>query len=656
MSIFGKKPPKGPIVGVPTPSAARPPLFDTGEPVSDSADLQRILALPRRDVLDLESPRATAMVEHLTAKFARARTTPCECREIDPSRFLKGRNGCITRLLPIQAQMLHEIGLVNGLLGAVAVGAGKTIAGILAIFMLRAEDSSSGNRVVTGRCETALLLVPPSLIEQLWIDYRLLREHFEVPSLIVHGAPAEIPAQMIKGYPVLHVLAYSRLSLPTSSDLLRRIAPDAIICDEVDRMKDPGSAGTSRVLRRFGEKGDTRFCGWTGSLSDKSISEFAHLAALALRENSPLPLDPDAVKDWGRALDAVDNPAPPGALGQLCLPNEEVCTETAREGFYRRFSETPGIVVGGGDVVLAAGTNTEIELVLQTREPPRIPAEVEECLRSIRGFIRPDGEELIDALAMAKCALEAACGLYYRWVFPRGERKEVILEWLAARKDWNRSLRHKLLPREEWLDSPQLCEHAAGRAWGDRAPDPSRPDWKAEHWPRWRDIKDQVKPKTEAVRVHDFLARDAANWAHQHRGIVWYDIVEMGLWVSELAKLPMHAGGKDAGKRIRGEQGDRSIIASLDSHGRGRNGLQNIFAEQLIVNAPASATRWQQWAGRLYRRGQSSEQIASWVYLHTREVRKSFRQALRRASYVKGTQGQAQKISQAWRGELDEEE
>ena len=317
-----------------------------------------------------------------------------------------------------------------------------------------------------------------------------------------------------------------------------------------------------------------------------------------------MPLDESVVEDWGRALNA-DGEAPPGALAALCLPGEPVTTETAWAGFHRRFSETPGIITASSGKVIIEGGTTEVQLILRERVPEKLPPKIEEALAKVRAFWRPDtlvgseyDEPLLTALEQAKCAQEVVTGVLYRWRFDPingvPQKRELIGEWYKARKDFFCELRSKLLPREQWLDSPNLCERAAMRAWGDLPEDPTRPSWRSEYWPRWRDIKDRVQYQTEAKRLDDYLVRDAAAWAREHTGIVWYKLVEFGKWVAEVSGLPLHGGGPKAPGLLKREDGRRSIVASIQSHGRGRDGLQRIFSEQLIANNPSSATMWEQ--------------------------------------------------------------
>ena len=103
-----------------------------------------------------------------------------------------------------------------------------------------------------------------------------------------------------------------------------------------------------------------------------------------------------------------------------------------------------------------------------------------------------------------------------------------------------------------------------------------------------------------------------------------------------------HGDGAEA--RIKAEKGDRSIIASTDSHGRGRDGLQYLFCEQLFTTPPASGRLAEQWLARLHRQGQKSERVNAEFYLHVRELRESLERAMARAEFASTTWGAEQKL------------
>lgn len=596
-------------------------------PVEDSEDLQRVIALPRR--AQVEGTRAEALTLMMTERYRVERTSQCECR----TRF---NRDCITELLPTQAWALHEIGITGGLLGPIGVGHGKTILDLLAPLAVRG-------------CKLAVLLVPPGLVKQLIHDYELVGQHFRMPSLVVHGKDW---SNIIPGSPVLHVYPYSRLSRPESTVFLESLKPDLIIADEAHKLRHGETATTSRVIRYFQAHPETRFCAWSGSITDASIKDYWHLSLLALRRGSPLPTSRPVVEDWARAVDAVEWAAPMGALEQLCDDSGE---DDVRSAFHRRLVQTKGVVA-----TTSASISTELEIL--ERVPTDVPFAIMSALDSVREtWCRPDGEEFVEQLEVAACLRQIACGFYYRWKFPNGEPEELIDRWRATRKEWHRELRDTLKKLRasadptaaEHLDSPKLLKNAAQRYHGDRAPEKGLPAWQSEWWPRWRDVEQLVKPETETVRLDPYLVEDAAAWAHEQRGIVWYDSRAFGVWLAEVARLPMIAGGPtcETGRcgicpdcRLKTERGDRSIILSIKAHGTGRNGLQFLYDDQLIAQPPSSSMAWEQLLGRLHRIGQKADIVRARFYRHTEELESYVDAAVRKATYVQGTIGSAQKL------------
>lgn len=586
-------------------------------PVGDSPDLQRILRLARRPPPDKIT--SEALIEIETEKYRRKNAPPCKCAAILKARGQKPRK-CITRLRRSQAWILYELAQVGGLLGQVGVGHGKSLADLLAPLAMGLKHG-----------EVAVLLCPPGNVEEIISDYELAGAHFEMPSITCFGRIDYTVAR--PGMPSLYVVPYSMISRPEFTHWMDKVAPKAIIADEVDKLRHLDTATVGRIARCMQARPETKFAGWTGSLSDKGLLDFYHLLIWALRYNSPLPLNKEVVQDWGRALNPSEDPASPGALLSLCAPGENVGA-----GFQRRLAETMGFVITTEGAI-------DAPMVVTRKEAPPIPEEIERALYNLRAdMVRPDGEQFADPLRVAECAKQLACGFFYKWIYPRDEPKELIEEWFEARKEWFAQLRWFVQERRPGLDSEKLGTDAARRAWGELEGD--GPQWKATKWPRWQRVKDLVQPDTKAVRVHDFLARDAALWALQNRGIVWYAHKEFGLWVAELSGLPLHEGGPGARERILAETGERSIVASMDSHGRGRDGLQFAFRDQLITSPPASGGKWEQLLGRLHRPGQEADIVRASFYAHTIELDRSYRTALLCADYTSDRIGTAQKLRQ----------
>lgn len=620
--------------------AGAPEVFGSKPPVKRSPDLARVVALPRRDPLEPGSPTALAMIEMMTRRFGRE-NPHCQCSQIAPV----GTRDCITRLREIQAWSLYEIGISQGLLGLVGVGHGKTLIDLLAPFACEG-------------CKTALLFIPSNVVDQFMLDYVHVGQHFVMPSLVVHGRNR---SNIVPGAPVLHVLPYSRLQRAPATDFLERLAPDLIIADEAHNLSNLDAAGASRVLRYMMGHPAARFISWSGSMSDDSIEDYAHLSYFGLRQRSPLPMDSEVIKEWASAIDPPktpgDWPAPPGALLEFCAPGEHV-----QEGFHRRLVDTLGVVHTQTSAI-------DAELQIDEREPPEMPENLAAMLDDVREtWIRPDGETLVDQLSVARCCRELAAGFYYRWRFPLvngvPQRKEQIEKWMSVRQAWNSELRKKLAAREEHLDSALLCARAASRFYGydvaeevasetsgDAAGETRRADrvsklpvWESKFYPAWRAIRTTVVYETEAIRVSDYLARDAAQWALENHGIVWYGQKEFGKWVAELSGLPLHGGGPDAGRRIAQEAGRTSIICSIQSHGTGRNGLQKLYHRQLVANPMSSGSAWEQLLGRLYRIGQKAPRVYASFYRHTKELAQQVDRALARALYVQRTLGASQKF------------
>lgn len=319
----------------------------------------------------------------------------------------------------------------------------------------------------------------------------------------------------------------------------------------------------------------------------------------------------------------------------------------------------------GSAHVKVAGGEALVQNSINERVIAEIPSIVKEALDKVRNFQRPDtlagskyDEEIVEAMEQARYAQQVATGMFYRWIFPRGEAPSLIDEWFAARKLYRKEQRYKLFENVEFLDSPGNLEDAAKRFWGDAPTHDLEgrplPQWKSEAWPRWRDVMDKVAPETQAVRLHDFLVLDAIEWAHQNRGIIWYNMVEFAQWMGELSGFPIHAGGRNADRAIRNERGDRPIISSIASNGRGRNGLQYLYNKQLIAQTPASARRYEQLLARLHRNGQKDLIVTTDVYLHVPEIAKSFENALMKAKYVTETTIQNQRITDGWGGSDDD--
>lgn len=621
--------------------------------VSTSGEMRRVLALPRRG-LELDgTERAETIIDIEMERYARpvVQGRRCRCAELDPDRHRE--EGCIERLRLPQAQALREIAICGGLLGPIGVGHGKTLIDLLGVLAFRHYDKAINDVV---------LLVPPGLAVQLEGDYVYYGQHFKMPQIVFHGidyantlVKLDTRVPLERGAPCVHVVPYSRLSRPESTVWLEQhLKPQAIIADECHKLRSAGrpknkGATGSRVWRYMEEIApNTKFVGLSGSMTAKQIQDYWHLVKWALRGGSPLPTDGAIVDEWGGAINPSDNPADPGRLVELCEPGEHLYA-----GFRRRVAETIGVVT-------TAAPSVAVALTLNERKAPPIPAEVNAHLKMLRDEnIRPDGEELLTALEVASCAMQLSFGFYYRWIYPRCEfprDEQLVLDWKATRKAYFKEVRGMLKDPAEHMDSPRLVMNAAERHYGLRPKKHGLPTWASLHFPAWNKIRGLVFAETEAVCFNDFIVQDVAQWAHENRGVIWYEHDAIGEWVAQISGLPKYGGGRATKEAMlgnpktgsRGEDGSRSIICSVKAHGTGTNGLQHRFRRCVLLHITPDPNLVEQTLGRLHRPGQNHDVEADF-YRHTPEMRKQLEDALAAAYYVEGTGFGAQKIIRAYR-------
>jgi hypothetical protein len=503
------------------------------------------------------------------------------------------------RLRPIQALALAEARRANGLFGPIGVGAGKSDISLLLPVVMRSK--------------VAVLLVPANLREKVFQqDYPTLVQHYRLPRL------ANAKVQTLDAECVLHVHSYNELSSANQHDLLERLQPDLVICDEAHALRHPSAARTRRFLNYFRAHRDTRLCVLSGTMTSKSIKDYAHLAWLSLRENAPVPTKWTVLEEWAAALDSGPVLAPPGALLKFCRDAEPV-----REGFRRRIVETPGVVATSEGAI---GTS----LVFSER-PLRVPPDVKTALKTMREtWTTPDdGEAFDDILTLHRYARQLAAGFYYRWIWPRNEPATVRATWLDARKAWNREVANFLTYRAKpGIDSPLLLAKACadGRV-------------SSMNYERWAAVRDTAKPDVEAVWLDDYLVDDAIDWGRESAGIVWYEHAALGVRIAEKGGFPLFGPGADG---ILKERGTRTIVASIKAHGTGKN-LQ-CYSRNLVTTAPTSGTVWEQLLGRTHRPGQEADEVTIDVYRHTLEMRSAMTKALRDAQYQESTTGNRQKL------------
>lgn len=596
-----------------------------GQAVGESRDLRRVVALPLRKRPD------DATLRRWAAEFKEELGTEvdtCECRT-------KFNRRCCSELMPVQAWLLHEAREVGGILGPVGVGHGKTLCDLL-------------TPMVSGGTRNALLLLPPNLKSQMLdVDWHFYGQHWKLPNLA--GGRFYAP-----GRPTLHVVAFSELSGSKSTDLLQRIRPDTVVVDEAHSVRNRSAARTKRFLRYFAQQPSTKLFCWSGTLTSKSLKDYAALSHYALRDGSPTPEHWPTVEEWAGHLDPSEFRSPPGRLS--------VFGPDARVGYAQRVTETKG-VISSGDT-----SSCQASLVISER-PFKLPQVVSKHLESLeKTWARPDGEELIDAMSVGRCGRELSCGFFYRWRWPRKEPTPVIERWLEVRKEWHKELREKLKNNRPHMDSPLLCAKAAIR-WhkgyvhvernseGEETkrfeipPHKSNgplPTWDSQWWPEWEKVRDTAKPETEAVWIDESFVADCLKWLSDGPGIAWYEFDGLAKRVlqraGERGLSITHACPGDVGnQRVLRLTGREAVVASIRAHGTGKNMQQ--FSRNLVVNPPSSGGDWEQLIGRTFRNGQEADEVLFHVYRHSEPVRKSVAKARDLSKYIEESFGAKQSLA-----------
>jgi hypothetical protein len=549
--------------------------------VRHSAELGRIAAIPRREWAD----GAPDLAQVLTASLRTAR----------------GRMS----LFPIQASALKESWENQGFFGPIGVGRGKTLISLLLPFVLESKRP--------------LLVLPTKLIEKTKREQRELSVQWKIPNWV-------------------RIESYEYFSSVKNKFELERFAPDLIVFDEVHKLKDKKAARTKRFARYVaarrseelaantngGRVVPLRVCAMSGTITSKSIRDFAHIVQWCIPRHSPVPWVWTDLEEWCYALDEIQNEGQrydPGALLAFCTAEENGLdpTQAARRGFARRLHQTPG-VVSTGDVDSNLGASIQISEL----ESPASAAIDAAFVDLRKAWTLPDGWPLVDGAAVAQKARELALGFYYIWD-PRPPVK-----WLEARYGFNVFIREKIKAGcgDSMLD---VCQHFPN----------------ADEIRHWKQVEPTFKPNQQPVWICDSAVRACAEWLGQHpKGICWVDHVAFGDRLEQYTGIPyFRQQARDKrGKYI--EDASGPIIASIDSCRDGLN-LQHKWSDNLISSSPSDGLAWEQLMARTHRLGQKEDEVSFEVLNGCAEDLAAFWRAYSRSQYEQEIQRQPQKLCYA---------
>ena len=287
--------------------------------------------------------------------------------------------------------------------------------------------------------------------------------------------------------------------------------------------------------------------------------------------------------------------------------DEDAGRRVVRRAVARRLLETPG-VIGTQDAPLDTVLN------VQSRYPTSPDPAVEAAYAEIREtWCLPDGTELMDGLEVARHLNTLGLGLWQRWQPPPPD------VWRESRNEWARFCRKALKSNRMNLDSEARVADAVRKGLIDD-------DGLLDAWETQRDLERKRtglrEPPSVPVWISDEAIRSVEAWLKEAPGVVWVDLIGLGVRLSDELKIPYYgAKGLDArGVHIKRHPGG-SAIASLAANGTGRN-LQKFWHRNLWLCAPG-----EQSVARTHRAGQESEFVDNDVYLGCAEHLTRFERA-----------------------------
>jgi hypothetical protein len=492
-------------------------------------------------------------------------------------------------LRPVQGSGLDLCAIYGGGVVLAGVGHGKTLIALLA-------GAAAG-------AKTPVVVVPPALVSQMEAEAIKWSEFFRFPTPVV--------------------LSYGILS--TRSTVLEDIKPDFIIADEAHYLRHKTAARTRRFIRYFRDNPRVGFLALSGTMTAKSLLDYAHILELALRDRAPIPLNRYELERWAACVDPDGEPNQ-SDLNRLAYlvqwSSQSKLTPTNKESiryaFRQRLTTTPGVIA-------TRRSSCDASLYLK-KHTPKHSKPIRDALKLLRNeWKTPDGEPIADASTKSRTFKNLSLGFFYRWDW--GETGE-DLEWLESRRELNRLVGRVLRysPREG-RDSPKLVMDWSRNGGGS-------PELRAAVL-KWDEIKDRANPTPEPVWLCRSKMDYLANVLFDAPGplIFWYTSNAIGQALADLGIIVHGAGSAQP-------TGD-TCAASINVHGKGRN-LQ-MYERGFIVEPPANGGTFEQLLGRTHRAGQKADAVW-WDYF---DFGDAVKRAKSHAEYIEQTQGSAQKLNLA---------
>jgi len=515
----------------------------------------------------------------------------------------------------------------------------------------------------------------------------LLRRHipewrnripFDVPIRVLHGrTPKQRQTIAASRAPGLYIMPFSLLSRPDGNELMEAVDPDAIYIDEAQNLKRSRTGRGKKVMWFIRERAHNdrpvKVLAMSGTLTKKSLHDYAHFSIAALGTKSPLPLSGTVLHAWDQILRT--NAQRPDGYGMRTMAPllawardftgedyDPVQTESYRRAFRHRLVSTPGVVATGERELGVSLTlhNMPVE------DGPSRPGwdTLQELIQGVVDYQTPEGEDIDHAMHCYKWLSELSAGFYYRlfWPTPEVLATRRRISWEAATDLLTRAQMHHAAQQDYYREVHEFFKRAplgldtpGDVARGIIADDTRIPSSVKSAYRYMKELEFEGMPSRdhEVVRVCDFKIQAAVQWAQQFkRGIIWFKHQAVGEWLREaLTEAGLDPvwcpAGKDeliesVGDPLQGGKGDRIVIASIRAHGVAKN-LQ-AFRHQLFVQWPREADEAEQALGRTHRNGQKADELEVHLLNTLEWDHTNLAACLNDAVYVQQTTDSRQKV------------
>jgi len=524
------------------------------------------------------------------------------------------RKGASITLREVQLQALSCIQSEQGAFLPIGVGYGKTYISLLAATVLKRKH--------------ALILAPAPTLQQLGREKAKLSQSYKLADITLQSY-WHLSQQVDTEKTFLNAWLDS-----TGGDASQCV----IVCDEAHKLKRRESARTKRVLRFVRDNPNVTVVCLSGTMTSKSLSDYAHLLVLCLRERTPLPLDWKQLEGWRQSLDVGSIPEwhHYDSLLPVIQRYDRSCTwrerftdrrAKARAAFSTHLRGAAGVMATDKT---ALGVSLHIEKItdLGGHYKPIIKAALALLLEE---GCSPDGETYYeDPAEIARVAKQLSLGYFYRWVWPDDGQPD--LQWMHARSQWSRLCRWELRRgARDGYDSPALVEQslrASGATKQNHHLYTALMEWDAE--------RHKPPPPVEAVWLDDSIIKWAVARVRRTGECLWYQSKAVAAKLQQTT-LNTFVAGDDAV-----DISPTPAAYSVAAHGTGLN-LQG-YDKALIIEPPSSGAKWEQLLGRLHRPGQEADEVRFTLLAHTAPLKKCLTSGIEDATYIRATTRNEQKL------------